>query len=99
MAGTGMDWSAAIALKRRDVDIAGKGAQVRADHYHHWRDAYAVGLRKRGMPDRLIARPLGHLPRSLLVALRYGGYTPATDEIARAAAANQQAVRSTRRST
>jgi integrase len=52
---------------------------------HDWRHTYAVTLRKRGVPDHLIARQLGHSPRSLLVALRYGAYTPATDEIARAA--------------
>ncbi|MGO9998080.1 MAG: hypothetical protein ACLPKW_10070 [Acetobacteraceae bacterium] len=46
-----------------------------------WRHSYAVTLRRRGVSDVIIARQLSH-STTVLVATRYGRFTPDKDDMA-----------------
>jgi integrase len=51
---------------------------------HDWRHTHAILMRRRGMADHLIARQLGHRD-TMLIATRYGRFTPDTSEVQAAA--------------
>jgi hypothetical protein len=76
-------WDHHIAAEKGDLEQgiprltpnAPEGRHSEHTTLHDHRRSYAVNSRKRGMPDPLIAHQAGHA-NTLLIAKRYGRYTP-----------------------